>query len=235
MCIDGRGELDGLSRTNAVQSDLTMTVLTANLDARVVLRNIPWDIYEGLLSARGDDPAPKLTYDGGTLEIMSPSGLHEWIKKILGRFVESFTFERGIDVRSAGSTTFRLQLKAKGLEPDESYYLENEPRVRFKPNIDLAVDPAPDLAIEIDVTTSSVDKLGIYSSLGVKEVWGHDDSGVVLHALESSGSYSQVEASRVLPGLTASILNRFLVERSCQTENGLVRLFRDWVRSLPIA
>ncbi len=218
----------GLTRHVRVLFDLIMPAGTLNAVARVVLRNVSWETYEGLLSARGDDPAPKLTYDGGNLEILSPTGLHEWVKRLLARFVDTFTFERGIEVRSAGSTTLRVQFKEKGLEPDESYYITNEPLLRFKDHIDLA----PDLAIDVDISASSIDKLGIYASLGVSEVWSHDETGVVMHALRSSGKYERVAESVLLPGLTAAILNHFLGQRSQHTENSLVRAFRDRVRTV---
>jgi Uma2 family endonuclease len=87
-----------------------MSPAAAARDSRVVLRNVTWETYEALLEARADDPAPRLTYDNGTLEVMTPSGKHERLKELIGRFIETFTLETGVRVRSAGSTTFRSQL-----------------------------------------------------------------------------------------------------------------------------
>jgi Uma2 family endonuclease len=186
-------------------------------------------MYEALLSARGDNPAPRFTYDRGTLEIMSPSGKHEWLKRLLGRFIETFTLEQGTLVRSAGSTTFKSQMKTKGLEPDECYYVQNEHLVRGKDDLDLTVDPPPDLAIEIDLSSSSLDKLGIYSSLGVRELWTRDRGGLVVHELQASGEYALSDQSKVLPGLTVADLNRFLEQRKSLDETNLVRSFQRWV------
>lgn len=198
--------------------------------SRVVLRNIRWETYEALLEARADDPAPRFAYDRGTLEIMSPSGKHERLKRLLGRFVETYTMERGIAVRSAGSTTLKSQLEEKGLEPDESYYVSNERLVREKDDIDLTLDPPPDLAIEIDLTSSSVDKLGIYASLGVAEVWSGGEGGLAVFQLQAAGKYKVTEGSAVFPDLPMTELDRFLGQRSSLDETTLVRAFRDWVR-----
>jgi Uma2 family endonuclease len=186
-------------------------------------------VYEALLDARGNDPSPRFAYDQGDLEIMSPSTKHEWLKRLIGRFVEAYTEERGIDIKSVGATTLKSQLKAKGLEPDESYYVQNEPLVRGKDDLDLTVDPPPDLAVEIDISSSSVDKLGIYASLGVPEVWTHDD-GLVMYHLPSSGQPIVLPNSKALPDLASSDLDRFLEMRQDRSETQLVRAFRAWVR-----
>jgi len=208
-----------------------MTAAATVTDSRVILRNVPWQTYEALLDARADDPAPRITYDKGTLEIMSPSGSHEWLKTLLGRFIETFTLETGIRVRSAGSTTLKSQLKEKGLEPDESYYVQNEGVLRGKHDIDLTIDPPPDLAIEIDISRSSLNKLGIYASLGMPEVWTHDERGVVVYVMDKSGIHVVSPRSAALPTLSLPELNRFLDQRSSLDETTLLRTFRDWVRS----
>ncbi len=152
-----------------------MGTVASAADSRVTLRNVPWETYDALVQARGDDPAPRFTYDSGTLEIMSPSRKHERIKTLLGRLIEAYTEERSIQVSSAGSTTLRNQLKEKGLEPDESYFLESEHLVRGKDDLDLSTDPPPDLAIEVDLSSSAVDKLAVHASLGVAEVWSYEE------------------------------------------------------------
>ena len=196
----------------------------------MVLRNIRWEIYEALLEARADAPLPRFTYDRGTLEIMSPSGKHERLKRLVGRFVETYTMEREIPVRSAGSTTLKSQLEARGLEPDESYYVSSEMLVREKDDIDLTLDPPPDLAIEIDLMRSSVDKLAIYASLKVAEVWSRGERGMAVFQLQTTGKYKITHRSGVFPDLPMAELDRFLGQRGSLDETTLVRAFRDWVR-----
>ncbi len=198
---------------------------------RVVLHNVRWETYEALLRDRGDNPGPRYAYDDGELEIMSPSRIHESLKTIIGRLVETFTLELGIDIASVGSTTLKRQLKKKGLEPDESYYVKNEPFVRQRRNLNLKVDPPPDLAIEIDLTTSSVDKLGIYAALGVPEVWTHDEKGIAVYQLRKGGKYVLTRTSIVLPTLRVPELNRFLENVGTMSETQIVKSFRDWVRA----
>jgi Uma2 family endonuclease len=207
-----------------------MSPASPTTDSRVVLQNIRWETYEALLQARADAPVPRFAYDRGTLEIMSPSGKRERLKRLLGRFVETYTLERGIPVRSAGSTTLKIQLAEKGLEPDESYYVSNERLVREKDDIDLTLDPPPDLAMEIDLMRSSVDKLGIYATLEVGEVWSRGESGMVVFQLQATGEYKITERSGVFPNLPMTELARFIDQRGSLDETTLVRAFRDWVQ-----
>jgi Uma2 family endonuclease len=206
-----------------------MSSISPTTDSRVILQNVRWETYEALLEARADASVPRFTYDRGTLEIMSPPGKHERLKTLLGRFVETYTLERRVPVRSAGSTTLKNQLKEKGLEPDESYYVSSEALVREKDDIDLTLDPPPDLAIEIDLRTSPVDKLGIHASLGVAEVWSRDEKGMVVFQLQTTGKYVVTERSGVFPDLPITELDRFLGQRSSLDETTLVHAFRDWV------
>ena len=205
-----------------------MNTIPSLPDSRVVIRNLSWRTYETLLLERGDE-GPRMAYDRGTLEIMSPSSRHETLKKILARLVEAFSEELGIDLRGTGSTTFKVQLKERGLEPDESYYIRNEARVRGK-EIDLAVDPPPDLAIEIDLRRSSLEKLEIYAALGIPEVWSHDGKRVVVHLLQPTGEYTGGETGTAFPQLPIAELTRFLDRVGIESETQIIRSFRSWVR-----
>ena len=203
---------------------------TASAQApKIVLYDVRWGTYAALMHDRGDG-GPRMCYDRGTLEIMSPLRKHEWLKKLMGRLVEIFTLESGISIPSAGSTTLKSQLKERGIEPDESYYVQNEPAIRLKDDFDITIDPPPDLAIEIDISSSSIDKLGVYAAFGVPEVWTYDE-GVKIFVLGSGAQYAASAHSLALPRLTPQILNQFLTRRSTLGEAALVEEFRDWVRS----
>jgi Uma2 family endonuclease len=160
---------------------------------------------------------------------MPPSSKHETLKKMIARLVEAFSEELWIDIRGTGSTTFKSQLKERGIEPGESYYVQNEIRVRGK-EIDLAVDPPPDMAIEIDLRRSHLDKLGLYAALGIPEVWSHDGKRVVVHLLEPSGSFTPGERSVAFPRLSTLDLTRSLERIGTESETQIVRAFRAWVR-----
>ena len=157
------------------------TVLTETTHL-IVLHNIAWSTYEAIL-ADMEDQVIHLTYDHGELEIMSPSDKHERIKRLIGRMVEVMTEVLGIPIRSAGSTTFKKQMLHRGLEPDECYYVTHEEQLWGRDTIDLLVDPPPDLAIEVDISRSSLDRMGIYAALGVPEVWRYEDGDVVAYVL----------------------------------------------------
>lgn len=208
-----------------------MATATLSGETRIVLTNVAWDVYRRLASesSRG---GTRFTYDRGVLEIMSPSREHERVKRRMGRMIEAVTEELNIPIESAGSTTLKSQLKEKGVEPDECYYIANEPKVRGRDDLDLAIDPPPDLAIEIDITASSLDQLAIYAALGVPEVWLCDGEKIEFHALETDGAYTRRDRSPALPFLRPADLERFLALRNESDETTWIRSFRDWARSL---
>ena len=195
----------------------------------MVLHDVSWSTYQALLHDLGDDPGKRLTYDQGNLEIMVPLPPHEDYKKRIGRLVETTTEELAIEIRSLGSTTWNRRDLQQGLEPDQCYYIQNEGRVRGKDDLDLTVDPPPDLAIEVDNTYSSLNRLAIYAALGVPEVWRFDGETLTLYRLEE-GRYEIQETSTALPLLSQADILRFLQASQTMGETSWVRSFRQWVR-----
>jgi Uma2 family endonuclease len=196
---------------------------------RILLNNVSWETYERL-SEEIDNPGTRLTYDDGRLEIMSPLEGHERYKELLGQLVEVLTEELAMPRRATGSTTWRQIAKKKGLEADKSYYLANLQKVRKKKKIDLAVDPPPDLAIEVENTRSSVNQLDIYSSLGVPEVWRFDGDELHIHGLQSDGSYSEQDSSRYFPKTATEKMVEALIEYDDDDDTAWIKRFRQWVR-----
>ncbi len=207
-----------------------MSTAAPHPETRVVLSNISWATYEALL-AENELCGNRFVFDRGTLEIMSPSVGHEWYHRLLGRLVETFTMERSIPIQSTGATTLKDQLKERGLEADESYYITNESRVRNREDLDLTVDPPPDLAIEVEISRSALNKLAIYGDLGVPEVWFYDGESLRMHMLQSDGSYTATLRSHQLPQLTTEILEGFLSRRHESDETTWIRSFRQWVQT----
>jgi Uma2 family endonuclease len=183
-------------------------------DAIVVLEDVAWDDYERLLAARGERSGPRLAFDGGALEIMSPGRNHERVKSYLGCLVEVFAEERGIDLTPLGSWTLKERFLQKGLEPDECYVLGEEEK------------EIPDLAIEVVWTRGRIDKLGIYAAIGVGEVWIWRSGTLRVYALGADG-YAEVGQSRVLPGLD---LQRMLEHLALPTATQAQRAWRRVVR-----
>ena len=208
---------------------MTATLIPSQ-SSGILLKNISWKTYESLLNELTQQGGIRLTYDRGNLEIMTPSAPHEGSKKILGRFVESVSEELNIEIRSLGSLTCRREDLARGLEPDQCYYIQNEDVVWDKEQIDLNQDPPPDLVVEIDVTSSSIDRLSLYASLGVPEVWRYDGNRLIIYHLEAQ-EYTERDVSPTFPFLSQVEMLRFLELRRTTKENALIRLFREWVRS----
>lgn len=197
---------------------------------RVLLNNISWQTYQSLVKDFEQQPAIRLTYDRGLLEIRMPLDPHETYKKLLGRLVEALTEELEIEIRSLGSRTCGRVDLTQGLEPDQCYYIQNEPTVWNKEQIDLSQDPPPDLAIEIDITSSSINRLNIYANLGVPEVWRYDGQSLLIYHLQDR-QYQEFDRSLAFPILSVSDIERFLDLKKTTKENQLVRLFRTWLRS----
>ncbi|MEZ2277287.1 MAG: Uma2 family endonuclease [Microcoleus sp.] len=196
----------------------------------VLLKNISWRTYESLVNELAEQRGIRLTYDRGTLEIMTPSDPHEGNKQILGRFVETVTEELNIEIRSLGSLTCRREDLERGLEPDQCYYIENEAIVRSLKQIDLNQDPPPDLVIEIDITSSSINRMELYASLGVPEVWRYDGSRLIFYQLEGQ-EYVEREVSPHFPFLSSSEIMGFVETQKNVGETSMIRGFRQWVRS----
>jgi Uma2 family endonuclease len=179
----------------------TATKTTASNDDQVVRLKISWSGYEALVENLGDHNHVRLTYDGETLEIMSPGTTHEFFATLIADMLAIVKLEWQLSLTGYGSTTFKT--KPKGFEADKTFYLDVKDRVRDVWNIDIAVDPAPDLLVEIEITSSSTDKLPIYASLGVPEVWRYTPKGFAAFTL-SDGHYVQIDVSRIISGLPLS-------------------------------
>jgi len=198
-------------------------------ETRVVLDNVSWETFERLLDETGPRRG-RFAYEEGTLEIMAPSPEHEILKSNLGRLVEAYAMELGIDIQVTGATTLKLQMKKRGAEPDESYYVQNELLIRGRTDLRLGRDPPPDLVIEIQLTRSALDKLGIYAAMGVPEVWLWEDEALKVYWLSEKGRYIEHGESRSFSGLPLPDLLRFLSEAREKSTTRLVNDFRSWVR-----
>jgi Uma2 family endonuclease len=201
----------------------------------VTLPDTDWKTYTRLLRAFSGRPGIRLTYDRGVLEIMSPLMEHDEPSDFLGRLICTLTEELGLPIKQGGSTTLRRRKRKRGIEPDKCYWITNEPAMRTIRHLDLRIHPPPDLAIEVDVSHSSLDRMSIYAALGVRELWRLDDPSLTFHVLGPSKRYMLTTHSLVFPQVTPADLQRFLDLRDREDENVIVRQFRAWVRQLPPA
>ncbi|MHC5595713.1 MAG: Uma2 family endonuclease [Nostoc sp.] len=198
-------------------------------EQRTVLHNISWETFEALLRDTGEDRGSRFAYDCGVLEIMTQLFEHENSKIQFNRFILVLAEELEIEIRSAGSTTLKRKISKRGIEPDTCYYIQNELAIRGKQTLDLENDPPPDLAIEIDITSSSVNKLGIYSALGVTELWRYDGQNLKFYQLRE-GQYVECKFSIAFPIVSVNEINRFIEQSKSMGEIALLKSFRAWVR-----
>ena len=173
-----------------------------------------------------------MTYDRGLLELMSPLRQHEKIGCFVGRLVETYTEVMSIEIESVASTTFKRKDLQKAFEADESYYVQHAELIRVKAEVDLAIDPPPDLVIEVEITSSAIRKLELFAAMGVPEVWRHDGDQLEMYRLMDH-RYQQILVSDAIPGLTASTINAILANRFSQGETALIREFRRTLMVLP--
>ncbi|HQU43965.1 MAG: hypothetical protein B7Z74_06455 [Deltaproteobacteria bacterium 21-66-5] len=207
------------------------TAVRLQPEQRFVLHGVSWQTYNALLDDL-ESSAVRLTYDRGILELMSPSQDHERFKTLIGRVIEMFTEELDIPLQSGGSTTWRKEDLDRGLEADECYYIQHEPQICDRDLIDLSVDPPPDLAVEVEISRSLLEKFAVYAALRVPEIWRYDGDSLRVFLLQSDGSYSESNHSLNLPQLAPQQVAHFLALRAEKRETEWARIFRRWVIEL---
>jgi len=198
-------------------------------DDCVILLHVKWDTYERLLGDDEERRIPRMTYDHGVLELVTPSKPHEVDAATITRFVDIVAAVLGIPIQSTASTTFRRQDLERGFEPDASFYIQNEPRVRNRREVDLTVDPPPDVVLEMEMSRSALDKLPLFASMGIPEVWRCDGQRVTILLLEQDG-YRKSSSSQSLPVLTSEDLTRFLAESRTMLSPDWFQAVSNWAR-----
>ena len=186
------------------------TKTTNDPETRLVLEPVSWGLYQQILRELGDNRGKRLTYDNGRLEIMSPSDLHERVKTIAARLVETYAAAMGIAVEGYGSMTMDREELQQGIEPDECYYVQSFHRLPEAQRLDMATDPPPDLAIEVDISPPGVAKQPIYAALGVGEIWRYDGARFRVLRRTEDGGYVEKQESGCFPDLPLEQFNRFV-------------------------
>jgi Uma2 family endonuclease len=194
-------------------------------EQRVVLRGLSWEAYLQILNALPQSRAARLTYDDGVLEITVPLELHEFSGRLIERFVFTLIEAMGLKIKTMGSTTMNYPGFKKGAEPDNAYYIQNQPLVKGR-EVDFSQDPPPDLVVEVDITHTDIAKNQFYSKLGVPEFWRFNGKVWRIYQLQEK-VYVEVEISPTFPKVPKERLYAFL-DQAKEDEIEAVQNLRSW-------
>ena len=207
---------------------LELKRITVPPGQKLILNDITWQEFEDILAELGEHRSSRIAYDRGTLEIMTPLPEHETGKVLISNLLEALLEELDIDFWCLGSTTFKRELMSKGIEPDNCFYIQNEAAVRGKDRLDLSIDPPPDLALEIDL--SSRNHPNIYAALGVPELWRFEKGKLHINILRD-GQYLDRESSLIFPNIPLKqAIPEYLHKCKIQGRNKTMKAFRSWIR-----
>jgi len=199
-------------------------------DTVITFHGASWEEYEELLAQVGEASGLRLSFDEGTLQVMSLSPEHENYAEFIKRLVDLVSLRLRINIRFFGSTTIRKKKRAKGNEPDACFYVQNAAAIGNKLQLDFATDPPPDIAVEVDIHHDSLNKFPIYAALGVPEIWRFDGYALTIYYLQEN-SYLPHETSLALPVLSSRLLTDFLTRLSQEGEFQTLLAFDEWLRS----
>jgi Uma2 family endonuclease len=206
-----------------------MVVRVKEQTQHMIFSNISWDTFERFLDDMGETHL-RAAYLDGDLEFMTISLEHDSYGEWLGRLIFFVALEMKLPIRSGGSTTLKQALRKVALEPDRCFWIKHEKHMRRKKQWNSLTDPPPDLAVEIDITTSWLARLDIYAALIVPEVWRFDGKKLRVLVLGSDGKYRERTKSAAFPALPLDGLTRFLAKVDSTEETALIQEFTAWLR-----
>jgi Uma2 family endonuclease len=197
----------------------------------LIFHHVPWAAYEALLNDLGDGYKARVSYDHGKLEVNMPTAVHERWKIFLSDLMRLLTDALGLDMEGLGSTTYRYEKWAAGLEPDTCFYIANAASIlgvkRFDPQVP---PPPPDIVVEVDITSESLGRFATYAKLGVPEIWRCDEAQLQIYHLTEAG-YVEAEHSLAFPFLTGATLFEYLQRSLTEGQSATLRAFREWVQT----
>jgi Uma2 family endonuclease len=201
-------------------------------DSTVIFHKLTWNDYLNLSDQVGENHRLRLSFNEGTLKVMSLSPTHEKYVAFINRLMSQLSFRLRLNILFFGSATMRKQKAQKGNEPDASFYVQKASAIGHRIELDFTVDPPPDVIVEVDIHHDSINDDPIYAALGVPEIWRYD--GHVMHILYLHGeTYEAAAASRALPMLTAAILTEYLERLRRDGEFAAILAFDEWLQTLP--
>lgn len=208
---------------------LELRQIEVPLGKSLVLRDVSWAEFEAILAELGNHRSTRIAYDDGFLEIMAPLLGQGYFREAISTAIGDMSEVLEQDYECYGSTTWRRKAQQAGIEPDNCFYFQNEALVRGKLEFDLDRDPPPDLALEIDLTSKSLDRFPIYARLGVPEIWCYDSGVLTIYLLEGD-RYGVSDQSRVFPTLDIRALPQLIESQRSAGRLTLRRAVRAWVK-----
>ncbi|SRR5260370_20665035 len=193
---------------------------------------VPWESYIAIGNALPDWPGLRITYDRGKMEFMTLSRKHEIWKVWLGQFIVIIADELNRPIEPGGQMTMQREDLEKGIEGDDIFWIEHEPQMRGKLTWEPEIDPSPDLALEIEVSRSVINRLAIYASLNIAEVWTFNGTAITIRCLQADGTYQITDKSKAFPEVPVSQIVSFLLPDPTTDYLTALRQFRAWVRQI---
>lgn len=211
---------------------MVATPIRANIyqpmgEQRVAFHNLSWEDYLQIFQALPQDRHSRLSFSNGTLEITVPLEDHEFALRLIELFIRLLVLEMGLDMKTMGSTTMNRQDVKKGAEPDCAYYIQHQPQVAGR-KVNFDQDPPPDLIVEVDITSTDINKNQLYAAMGVPEFWRYNGEILRIFTLKN-GEYEECEISPLFPIVQKEDLYRFLAE-AIQSEMKAMRNFQDFLK-----
>lgn len=219
-----------MSTTISKAENLVELIERMPADSVLTQHGASWNDYEELLDSVGESSGLRISYDDGTLQIMSPSSKHERRARLIEQLVGLLSLRLRIRVLYYGSSTMKKRRKQKGVEPDACFYVQNALMVGTKDQIDFETDPPPDVVVEIDLHHGSLSKFPIYAAFGVPELWRCDGDSLTIYHLRDE-QYVASEASLSLPILTGAVLTEFLARSPKQDQYDILLAFEEWLKN----
>lgn len=196
-------------------------------EKRTTFWDLDWQSFKQIQHLLTERTRARFTYDNGILEITMPLEEHERYTRLIERFILILVVELGMKVKTMGSTTLDREDLLKSAEPGNGYYIQNYALVADH-KINLDVDPAPDLVVEVDITNTDINKNRLYASMGVPEFWRFNGREWKILCL-TDGEYVDRDHSPTFPLIKKTDLYQFL-EAALLDEVSAEINFRQWVR-----
>ena len=168
--------------------------------------------YEEILSRLSDRAIPRLRFRDNHIILMSPLPEHGKEIDVIADIVKAILRYQNRDWDSFHPITLRHG-KKPGLEPDACFYINNYQAILGKRKLDLSIDPPPDLAIEIDVT--SFTRIEDYVTLAIPEVWIYKANELKIYIFVDD-SYVETDTSPIFSGFAIKKIVAQYVDRAWQ-------------------